>query len=681
MEKNIEMYDMIQDDSNSQKRPSDAHGLEVINLTKKMKIMSKNYIKKPLMPFQEVCLQEMIEWDRIFNYADIMHHNLLLTNHFGILNLKYGVGKTIVSVHRILHWLIHKENLENSDDTLSTSSINTGKYVDKFCLCKRYQKECDNQVSIKPLLRTLDEHCEIGKFYHGNNADKCLIMIPVKLKMQWLEEIKCVLGPILYAKHVAYVTNDNEKNVEILQNKRIIVISNNYEGDAIWKFNYDLCFIDEAHLIDSVWKKLNCSYNFKHISANCNFIWLVSASFKVPSYSLYLKRWSDLNIRDLVNLIFLDDDKQLDSNSMDRLTLKSANENFQQNLSKLYGYIKEFSEWLVPELKQKKLLGSKNLFRDKFLTKDIQFENANITCSEDNFIKIIQISPETKVYLFNTYEEFHLHSVASSFAKAYEDYFDFKDIELVDRINIDIIGDIRIERENRLGILLENKVYYSSIGDTMRLEKCQELEKELKEIEVRYDSICIVCFSSPEEDNNMQIIILTCCKKSICVNCIQLCLDWDKSCPHCRKKNIEKEYAEAVKKINTCDIDKQLLFKKPLTKLRTFKALSDLLVNDLKMKKILVVYDLSRKFNNFYTNSKDSIIFDGYTTARIKRFCEEEDLKFAFINSQVFNYGYNLQFADAMIFLNEFGNEDMNQMIGRAQRIGRTSTLRVYKIL
>ena len=67
----------------------------------------------------------------------------------------------------------------------------------------------------------------------------------------------------------------------------------------------------------------------------------------------------------------------------------------------------------------------------------------------------------------------------------------------------------------------------------------------------------------------------------------------------------------------------------------------------------------------------------------IKKFKSNEDNSYdiLLLNSKYCGSGINLENADIVIIFHRMSIELENQIIGRAQRIGRTNALKVYKLL
>ena len=65
-------------------------------------------------------------------------------------------------------------------------------------------------------------------------------------------------------------------------------------------------------------------------------------------------------------------------------------------------------------------------------------------------------------------------------------------------------------------------------------------------------------------------------------------------------------------------------------------------------------------------------------TKTVRQMKNNLSFKILFINSAALNHGINLEFIECILFLNNFRSDsEKKQMIGRAQRYGRTCQLNV----
>lgn len=86
-----------------------------------------------------------------------------------------------------------------------------------------------------------------------------------------------------------------------------------------------------------------------------------------------------------------------------------------------------------------------------------------------------------------------------------------------------------------LGITLESVMILRGeyINATSLIEQEREFTdiiKSFKSLEVAKDD-CVICLSKPDK-----LVVLPCCKKEFCSDCITRWARTNRSCPHCRKQ-------------------------------------------------------------------------------------------------------------------------------------------------
>lgn len=202
----------------------------------------------------------------------------------------------------------------------------------------------------------------------------------------------------------------------------------------------------------------------------------------------------------------------------------------------------------------------------------------------------------------------------------------------------------------------------------------------VKEIQARFEnSMCVICLSDDISLSNMTCT--RCCKQMICFQCMRGFLrsrDSTKQCPTCRDTAV---FTEGIVEVAREVLD----FSNPLTG-PIEAVLCDLLralLNESAETKILVVYESSLVKNTiidevyklFWASScklscnNVAKIMDAFFTTK----------NILFFNSKFLDHGFNLQFVNHIIVLNEVVK--LSKIIGECQRIGRTSSMKLHVFL
>ena len=255
---------------------------------------------------------------------------------------------------------------------------------------------------------------------------------------------------------------------------------------------------------------------------------------------------------------------------------------------------------------------------------------------------------------------------------------------------INILCDKYIKNINNLRIELNAINLMTYDNDEIKNKKIKDIEQKIEEFKTKIKLIharikegnnCPICFEEPEHKT-----IVNCCNNPFCLNCIIKYLDYKKQnrgqivCPLCRSTKIDPNnflISHESNKIN--DIDDT---DKPKTKIDEL----EIIINNNKGKKILIFSEYDNSFGKIEKVLKNNEI--GYEKIKgggikniISRFKKKKSVDILLLNSRFCGSGINLENADIVIIYHKMSNDLENQVIGRAQRIGRTCQLEVYKLL
>jgi SNF2 family DNA or RNA helicase len=248
-----------------------------------------------------------------------------------------------------------------------------------------------------------------------------------------------------------------------------------------------------------------------------------------------------------------------------------------------------------------------------------------------------------------------------------------------------VIELINKKYEDELKLISSRLEYAQSRSDERAVTKWQEVkdkkEKELKIIKERAESVvdegsCRICY----EDFDKPVMV-NCCQSMFCGKCILPWFSKKQSCPLCREK-IEKKNMiyidENVSETNNKPIKK----KKQLTKLETI--LSIIKKNPSGRFIIFSSYDVTfSRIHHCLKNSNVSFSeLKGAASTREKIINQYKrgNIRVMLLNCRHNGAGINLQETTDIILYHEMEESLHTQILGRANRIGRTTSLTVHQL-
>jgi hypothetical protein len=209
------------------------------------------------------------------------------------------------------------------------------------------------------------------------------------------------------------------------------------------------------------------------------------------------------------------------------------------------------------------------------------------------------------------------------------------------------------------------------------------------------NSCCPICYEI--FDSKKIYVTQNCCNNKICENCIDEWYGMDKNnCIFCNCENINKDdllhyLSESVEKSIKIEIEynHQLLEEKKCN-FENFNSNKGSFLNDfisnlkLSDKKIIIFSDYSSIFQYIQKLCDDNDIkYIDLDKGSIKEIdeCVQEykygNAKILLSNSTLFGCGMNFENSSDIIFVHKMNESMEKQVIGRAQRFGRTSILNI----
>ena len=211
--------------------------------------------------------------------------------------------------------------------------------------------------------------------------------------------------------------------------------------------------------------------------------------------------------------------------------------------------------------------------------------------------------------------------------------------------------------------------------------KIERIDAQLSELNSRYDEIlkgdCSICFS-PISDPVMEPN----CQNVFCGKCLLKWLENKNSCPLCRESIASKE-------LIYINMDESKLTVKRMKEPEQLKTKINTTINLIKSNPkgrfiIFSAWDQTFSAIRKCLNTHDIgfIEVNGGVNERKKniRSFKDGNIRVIFLNSRFNGAGINLQESSDIIVYHRMDNSTLNQIIGRANRIGRVESLNVHHL-
>ncbi len=240
-----------------------------------------------------------------------------------------------------------------------------------------------------------------------------------------------------------------------------------------------------------------------------------------------------------------------------------------------------------------------------------------------------------------------------------------------------------------------------NISAESKKTQLESLEKKIKDIEEKIQSIkhrieredaCPICY----DDINNQTVV-KCCGNSFCFECLTQTFKYNLSsnpnqasvkdtCPCCRA-TLTQDSIMIVTKNDSVHDDSGAGSKEPLTKPEHMEKIIKETFRE-KGRKMLI-------FSNYYNSftiiakilSENNVNFKeikgtGSSVSNlIKMYKETDELNCLLLNSTYAGAGLNLENTTDLVLYHNMSSELSIQVIGRAQRPGRTTELNIYRMV
>ena len=444
--------------------------------------------------------------------------------------------------------------------------------------------------------------------------------------------------------------NQWKKHLELFENLDFVVINKKAHMELIVKEkDYCLPKVKVILLSINMFKKYNCfdkqivfnrliidepqSIAFSNSLPNSKFLWLICAT---PRDILYPSR---VYLKEIIAPL-----TYRNMNLMTHLIIKNKDEFVDLSLQ-LPSYIEKSFKCKAPHLYRQL---RDNLTKEALTAlraNDISGAIATLSCNADSQDNILD-----------------------ALVQNLKDNAHNEELEINRLMNLRNINDN--ERQNRISV---------------HKEKLESLNTRINSIIERVSNsknICPICL----DEVTMPVAITGCCQNSYCFECILMSMNMssNKMCPMCKTPNCDKtlhintddtNYAEKNEK--TDENDENKLKSKAET-------LMNILSNMNEDSRFLVFSEYSATFHEISYKLKtknikySQLIGTLNQQEKVLEKFRKGEIKVLLLNTSHFGAGLDLHMTTDLVIYHKFRNNDMRkQVIGRAQRLGRTKPLNV----
>jgi hypothetical protein len=256
--------------------------------------------------------------------------------------------------------------------------------------------------------------------------------------------------------------------------------------------------------------------------------------------------------------------------------------------------------------------------------------------------------------------------------------------------------------KNIVSLMLQNKELENLAQQTVDNVQTSIFtnQSEIKVIQTKIQMIldrvnetqCPICWQ--DFDKDVEKIIMNCCQNTFCLECIkELCLT-SINCPKCRQ-GIDYEKIIIYKEMVVLEPVLELPEPEPepplpeveaifLDKDKNFKKVLDSITTQNNYN-LLIFSDYSGSFNFVRKHLQDNQILFSELDGNIKNMnkvienYKNNDIRILMIDSMHYGAGLNLENTTDVILMHATDRKE--QIVGRAQRIGRQGSLNVHELL
>ena len=490
-----------------------------------------------------------------------------------------------------------------------------------------------------------------------------ILVIPHVLTKQWCKYIES------FSKSLSYFCANKHKGLDSLEknidNYSIILVTGSFYKNIKAMF-----YLNNWRATRVIFDEVDSTTTPSSTYLSCRFMWCVTASYKNILFPIQKVHYDRRNIQNSYVL----------SNGI-------ANNAFVKNL-----FVGTMRLMGTPELNALDAIVLKN--SDDFVDESLKLPIIRyITIMCTNPIEVSILSGIVNVDILNS---LNAGDVSTAFS-------------FIDTGNLDsetnIIGKALIDLQNANTNLrwkrtaIENTIYSTPSAKEVALTKVNDdLRDNGKKINmmterIQNNDLCVICYSKPSHRS-----ISKCCKNTYCLQCISKWLTINNACPICKKSTsiqndfyiIQPDTIEDTSNGYEAQLEEPEMQMMPTNDAFTlsktkFENLYRLLSNRKPNSKFLIFSDFEKTFERMYPYLKRTDIKYSHVKGNsVKNVIEKykgDELDALLINSKHYGSGINLENTTDVVLFHKFEDQMEKQVIGRAQRIGRTTPLNVWYFL
>ena len=485
------------------------------------------------------------------------------------------------------------------------------------------------------------------------DKDLNMLVVPHMLVKQWENSIKSFSDMSYYIINTSKNLDDFENKISNLPPNTLLLVSGTFYKYVSYRFNNNKwrvkrIFFDEA---DSM--KVPAS-----VSVNSKFYWFVTASYNnlIDPHGYYQYSRRDL---DLVNF---------HNGVLQNKFIKDLFSNLKERLNS--DQLTIFSNIIM-----------KN--RDSFVDSSLQLVDPVknvIRCKSPLSVNVLRGLVRTDI----------INSLNAGDIKGAIEYINPHNVSSEQNIIAHVLRDLRNQFTNTKiqYDAAQISIYDNEYTKTTTLTRIQTHMDEINDKihlmtnRIQENDMCVICYN--EFDNKT---VVNCCKNCYCFKCISIWLSSNQKCPLC-KANIDLKndifvidntgnFTPSNKQYNTEHFNKFENLEQLINKIKTKNTSAKLLIFSEFENSFLNMYAYLENTGITYNHIKGN---SNMINSTIKKY-RESNLDSLLVNSKNYGSGMNLENTTDVILFHKFERQIEQQIIGRAQRPGRTTPLNIWYLL
>jgi SNF2 family DNA or RNA helicase len=247
---------------------------------------------------------------------------------------------------------------------------------------------------------------------------------------------------------------------------------------------------------------------------------------------------------------------------------------------------------------------------------------------------------------------------------------------VIQSLNIKL-NNIKVELRNVCDTIFVNQEIKRKKLLKLETDK-HAVENKISLIEERihaYDTSCSICLLEEMQTKT----ITKCCNNSFCLKCLTCWLNRKPNCPLCKAPvDITKDLYVVQNKIEAVKQEREV----ELSKLQRL----DIMLSEIEPNSKILIFS---EFENSFLEIEDLISKYNIRYAKLKgngvnknvHDFKNSNVQILLVNSNAYGSGLNLENTTDVILFHKFDTDIETQIIGRAQRPGRTTALNVWYLL